>query len=161
MADEINEFEEDEENQETQAQVKRDKVDKRIKSLIDKLEAASKERDEAIASKAELEKARAEDSFKSAFNEQSSKYPYAKDHEADIKNQTDKGLSVEDATLLVLTKEKKLISAEDIESQKAEGGAFGGSADTKVGEKKEIKDMTQAERLAALYEAESRGEISL
>lgn len=162
MADELKDLLDEDETEETtvesdeEAKAEKERSEKsqrRYKQLLEERELIAKERDELKKQKSDLE-------FSNSFKDQVSKYPYAKDHEKDIKEHVSKGISVEDATILVLTKQKKLISPEEIKSQKAKESSLGGSADTNnvSDEQKSSKDMTQAERLSALDEAFRRGE---
>lgn len=133
-----------------------EKSQRRYKQLLRERQLIAKERDEKEKRIQELE-------FSNSFKDQLSKYPLAKDHEAEIKEHTSKGISVEDATILVLTKQKKLVSPEEIKQQKAKESSLGGSADIShiSPEQKTSKEMTQAERLQALKDAEAKGDISL
>lgn len=135
-----------------------DRTSTRINTLLEKLKTVSDERDQAV-------KARAEAEFRLGFKDQTQKYPLAKEHEAEIKDLTEKNsLSVEDASILTLRKHDKLVTKEDLDKQKAKDQSVGGSADTKnlpPSGQKEPKDMTQEERLAALKEAEAKGELGV
>ncbi len=115
----------------------------RIRQLSDKVEIASKERDE---SKSREEMATRERDFYKGFSEVLSTNPLAKDHEAEIREKVLKGYSVQDATFAALG------AAGKFSAPIAPPSPAGGSADTAMPSKseKEVKDMTQVERRAEL-----------
>ena len=135
---------------EEQSQPKRE--DKRIKDLSGKVELTSKQRDEAIAL---AEKAQREAGFYKDFSGMISKYPHATEYQEKIKEKVMGGYTVEDATAAILVKEGKFMT-----SQPRENPA-GGSSVNQPPKVKNASEMTQAERLEALKEAEKAGYIWL
>lgn len=103
--------------------------------------------------------------FDNEFGTVSQTYPFAKDAKDDIKKKVDAGYTVEDATIAVLGKQGKLKTADQIQKENHDGDGLGGSApinnNIDNGGKKEIKDMTQAEKLQALREEEAKGNIGM
>lgn len=141
------------------------KVEKRIKTLSDKVRLTSEERDEKAklleTKEAELANASRERDFYKGFNQVSAKHQGAGEYQDKIWERVQKGVDIEEATVAVLYKEGKLqgTPAPVIERESPAGG----SAPTTMtnGGAKTDADMSQAERRAALMEAESKGEFSL
>lgn len=135
---------------ELEQQNKQSESTMRIKQLSEKVRLTAEEgleKDRLLAEQgtkiATLEK---ENAFSSGFTDVLGNYPSAKDHKDAIKEKVMAGYSVEDAAYAVLGKAGKL------------GGSMpapqvaGGSADTAMssGPSKDPKDMSQADRRAAL-----------
>lgn len=133
----------------------------RVKDLSQKVKESGQKVTELENAKADEEQKRitAEKSrdFYKSFSGLAGKYPAANEHIADIEAKVMAGYDPEDATVSVLSKAGKLTAP------KAERDlSAGGSASTTVsGESKKASEMSQAERLDALREAERRGDISL
>ncbi|MEK7112966.1 MAG: hypothetical protein AAB875_06670 [Patescibacteria group bacterium] len=140
------------------------KVEKRIKSLSEKVKLTSEERDELkglndnlTAEKHTLSKER---DFYKGFNQVSTKYPGASDYQDKILEKVNAGYDVEDATISILAKEGKYTPAQvQVENEKVAGGSAStgitGKADKTPGE------MSQDERRSALMDLESKGELHL
>lgn len=122
--------------------------------LSEKVKQTAEERD---SERSKRETAEKELEFYKGFSKLSSKYPNAADYEDKIREKVLKGYDMEDAAIAVLNKSGKLMP------QKVEREVVaGGSATTNPSQgSKAFKDMSQAERLAALREAEARGDIGL
>jgi hypothetical protein len=167
MADELQDIINDEDDTDTDPETPEgDKghTGKRIKSLLNKTKDAYRERDEEKTKREAAEQRVAEMEFTHGFEKMTSTYPFAKDHQEEIKKLvSDNRLSVEDATTLVLKKNDKLVTAEQIKSQEEANRNSGGSIPTALppGGSKKPEDMTQDERIAALKEAEDKGDLSL
>ena len=140
------------------------KVEKRIKSLSEKVKLTSEERDELkglndslTAEKHSLSKER---DFYKGFNQVSAKYPGANEYQDKILEKVNAGYEVEDATISILAKEGKFSPVVPVVEKET---AAGGSASTalKGGESKTPAEMTQAEREAALRDYEAKGELKL
>lgn len=135
-----------------------ERPEKRIKGLNKKLEQTELEKQKLAEENAKLK-------FDNEFKDISSTYPLAKDHRADIEAKVKSGYTVEDATISVLTKNKKLLTSDEIKRKKAEGENLGGSADINESDlehkEKSVAEMTQKERLAALREEEKKGNVIL
>ena len=136
-----------------QVEIQENRADKRIKDLSGKVETTSKERDEAIAL---AERAQKEAGFYKEFTGSLAKFPQASQFQDVIKERVMKGYSVEDATYAVLAKENQLSMKPVVPSP------VGGSAvNQPVSGKKSVAEMTQAERLEALKQAEKEGWLGL
>lgn len=137
-------------------------VEIRIKDLSGKVKTASKERDDAQAlantASAEKDEAIKERDFYASFSDVVSTHPAAKDHKDEILAKVKSGYTVEDATVSVLNKAGKLVPP-PIERQSPAGG----SASTTVtgSQAKSIREMTQAERKAAIAELEQKGDLAM
>lgn len=127
-----------------------------IKKQQDDLEKSQKERDEALQKAADIQ-------FASDFNATASIYPHAKDFEKEIREKTKLGLSVTDATFLVLKNADKLQSKDEIAAAENKGEGLGGSSVSvrTSGEDKDKKPSTLAEAEKAFRDAEARGDIKL
>ncbi len=137
------------------------KVKNRFEQLSEKVILTSKERDEKAAlatqltaEKAELSKER---DFYKDFSTNVSKYPNASEYQSQILEKVKAGYSTEDAMVSVLAKEGKLSpqapKAPDL------GTIEGGSAPTNFTGDKQLSDMTPAEKLAALGDADRAGAL--
>lgn len=141
------------------------RVEKRIKDLSGKVRSTAEERD---AAKAEAERIAAEKAaalkdveFYKNFNTTASKYPGANEFQDKIKEKVALGLDLEEATMLVMTKEGKYAPPPPPPAPRH--SPAGGSAPTTLtgsGEKT-LAEMSQAERRAHLEEAQRRGDIGL
>jgi len=140
------------------------KVEKRIKSLSEKVKLTSEERDELkglndnlTAEKHTLSKER---DFYKGFNQVSAKYPGANEYQDKILEKVNAGYEVEDATISILAKEGKFSPVVPVVEKET---VAGGSASTalKGGEGKSPEEMTQAEREATLKDYEAKGELKL
>ena len=127
--------------------------DKRLKSLSEKVELTSKERD---TYKAEAEKASREASFYKDFNGMVSKYPQAAELQDKIREKVMGGYTVQDATAAVLVNEGRFQAPQAPRENPA-----GGSSVNQPPKVKSMSEMSQAERLEALKEAERAGQIWL
>lgn len=155
MADEDLDLELEEENI--------NKVEKRIKTLSEKVKLTSEERDELAKAKETLEGEKTslskERDFYKGFNQISTKYPGASEYQDKILEKVNAGYDVEDATISILAKEGKFTPAE---TRTETENAAGGSASTTINSgDKNPQEMTQDERRAKLLDMESRGEIKL
>lgn len=137
--------------------------EKRIKQLSEKVRLTSEERDEqARLLKAEGDKNTElirERDFYQGFSDVVSTNPAAKDHRDEILSKVKSGYTVEDATFAVLGKAGKL-SQPKLEVVSPAGGSAT-TTPPQGGTQKTVAEMTQAERKAALIEAQSRGDITL
>lgn len=135
-------------------------AEKRIKQLSDKVKLTSEERDEqSRLLKEQSDKTSAvekERDFYQGFADIVSSNPSAKDHKEDILAKVKLGYTVEDATFAVLGKAGKLGASDTT-------ATAGGSATTTITNEgtKSVSEMTRDEKLAALKEAESRGDLAL
>ena len=140
------------------------KVEKRIKSLSEKVKLTSEERDELkklnenlTGEKHTLSKER---DFYKDFNQLSTKYPEANEYQDKILEKVNAGYDVEDATISILAKEGKYNPAQPkVEDEKVAGGSA--TTTMKGSDSKTPQEMTQDERRAALVDLESKGEFSL
>lgn len=122
--------------------------------LSEKVKQTAEERD---SEKSKRETAEKELEFYKGFSKLSSKYPNASDYEDKIREKVLKGYDMEDAAVAVLNKSGKLTMPKPEREVVA-----GGSATTNPSQGlKGFQDMSQAERLQALREAEARGDIGL
>lgn len=141
------------------------KVEKRIKDLSGKVKTTAEERDAERVKSQQLETEKAvalkDAEFYKNFNATASKYQGAADYQDKIKELTDKGYELEDATISILAKEGKYTPPPT--PQPPRESPAGGSAPTqlKTGGAKTVGEMTQEERRAELMEAEKRGDIGL
>src|SRR3990167_5848688 len=147
-------------NLEVQAEEKL-KVKNRFDKLSEKVILTSKERDE----KAQLaEKLQAENSsiskerdFYKDFSVNVSKYPEASNYQDKILDKVRKGYSTEDAMVAVLNAEGKLNTPAP--TPPPMGQVEGGSAPNISSGEKSLSDMTPAEKLQALGEADKTGAL--
>lgn len=128
--------------------------DKRIKNLSEKVEMTSKERDEF---KLKAEQASREAGFYKDFNGMIAKYPQAAELQDKIKEKVMGGYSVADATAAVLVNEGRFTQSPTPVEAPVGGSAVNQPAQTK----KSVGEMSQAERLEALKQAERENLISL
>lgn len=160
MAEEINNSEPDLETPEEKPRMEQ-RMDKLLsdKAKAEELAAkADKAREKALS---EAEVAKKDLEFFKTFNTVSSKYQGAAEYQDQIKEKTALGLDVEEATMLVLTKEGKY-TPPPVPKVPTPSPVGGSAINTlKVGGEKPVGDMTQEERRAQLVEAEKRGDIGL
>ncbi len=140
------------------------RIEQRIRNLAAdkaKLTADKEEADKAKAqAEAEKHAALKDAEFYKNFNTTASKYPGASDFQDKIREKVSLGLDLEEATLLVMAKEGKY--SPPAQPQAPRQSPAGGSAPTTmISPEKPLADQTQAERRAALMEAERRGDIGL
>ena len=137
-------------------------VEKRIKDLSGKVKLTAEERDEQKRLLQEQEGKTAETAierdFYKGFSASTAKYPAANEFQEEILGKVKSGYSVEDATISVLNSKGKLMP-ETVERQQAAGGSA--PINISGGGTKSHFEMTQAERRAALLEAEQKGDISV
>lgn len=137
-------------------------VEKRIKDLSGKVKLTAEERDEQSRllneEKSKGQETAIERDFYKGFSASTAKYPAANEFQDEILSKVKSGYSVEDATVSVLNSKGKLMP-EAIERQPISGG----SAPIVInnGGTKTQFEMNQAERRAALIEAENKGDISV
>ena len=140
------------------------RVEKRIKSLSEKVKLTSEERDELkglneglTAEKHTLSKER---DFYKGFNQVSAKYPGASEYQDKILEKVNAGYDVEDATISILAKEGKYNPSPASTERET---AAGGSAATAMSgnDTKTPQEMTQDERKAKLLDLEAKGEFHL
>ena len=140
------------------------KVEKRIKSLSEKVKLTSEERDELkglndslTAEKHSLSKER---DFYKGFNQVSAKYPGANEYQDKILEKVNAGYDVEDATISILAKEGKYNPTQPkTEVERAAGGSA--AIAMKGNDDKTPEKMSQDERRAALLDFEAKGEFKL
>lgn len=140
-------------------------IDKRIKSLNDKVRVTAEDRDEKdrlLKEKlSENENLVKERDFLNSFGDQIGKHPEAAQFKDQIKERVLKGYSIEDATSAVLVAEGKYNPPQgpppSIEN------IAGGSAPTlhQAGGEKSVSQLSREEKRAKLMEAEQRGDISV
>ena len=116
------------------------------------IEAQQKLKDERIAV---LE-------FENGFNVASNKYPHAVEYKDKILERVKSGMSVDEATVLILHGEGKLQTRDQIESDAGRRESVGGSADFQPPKgQKRPEEMTIEEQRAALVEEERKGTFKL
>lgn len=101
--------------------------------------------------------------FENSFNQIASTYPKATEHKDAIQAKVKAGYSVDDATIAVLQKEGKLMTADEIKKKETAGEDLGGSNHTPdLGNRNTgDKEPTVEEAAQAFRDAEARGEIGL
>lgn len=138
------------------------RAEKRLKDLSEKVRITAKERDEIAQAKKELEQQKAiaekERDFFASFSDSVGKYPNASEYKDNIKEKVLAGYTVEDATVAVLAREGKLQMTQPVIEKPSPAG---GSATTGLVSEKKVHEMSREEKLAALMEAEKRGELSV
>ncbi len=137
-------------------------VEKRIRSLSEKVKLASGEKED-LRKKLEEEQQKSaalekEHAFLSSFGEQTTKYPDAISFRDQIKERVLKGYSMDDATVAVLNQEGKLFKKEIPHESPAGGSA---TITPQSGSEKKVSDMSRDERRNALLEAEKRGDLGV
>ena len=140
----------------------KNKVEKRIKDLSEKVKTTSEERDSLLKAKQQLEIERdsvsKERDFYSKFSDSTAKYAGANDYKDKILEKVKAGYDVEDATVAVLAREGKLSPAAQVVEKDT---VAGGSATTamKGDGNKSLSEMTKDEKRQALMEGDSKGEL--
>ena len=135
--------------------------DSRIKSLSDKVKSTSEERDALVKDKAEAiakaDAAQKDADFYKGFNAVSSKYQGSSEYQDKIREKVALGLDVEEATMLIMTKEGKYTPpVQPLVRESAAGGSASiGINDTA---EKPYKEMSRSDLKAGLQELESKGE---
>ena len=139
-----------------------DKKPERSDSTPDLSKELEKERAARAAEKAEQDKKIAELKFENDFKDISAQYPHAAELKAKIKERVDAGMPIQEAAVVVLHGEKKLVTKEEVETSNAAAASLGGSADIQVpkGQKKP-EEMTTEELRAALVTEEAKGTFGL
>lgn len=137
-------------------------IDKRINTALSQRDQAQRERDEAIKAQQERDAKIAEQNkeleFFKGFSKVSGKYAGSGDYQDAIREKVMAGYDVEDATVAVLIKEGKY-TAPAAPMTPMESPAGGSAVNTpSVGADKPISEMTQAERISALKQAEAEGQ---
>ncbi len=138
--------------------------DKRYNNLASKFGESEKERESLAKAKEEAEaKAQAaqkEAEFFKNFNTVSTKFPGAGEYQEKIREKAALGLTVEEATTLVMASEGKYVPPAPTQERIVAGG---GSAATAMSgaDGKSPQEMTQAERFAALSDLDARGELRI
>ncbi len=162
MADDINLDVEPVDEQE-----KANRVEQRHRNLVAEKAKLIAEKEEISKAKVDAE-AKAEAALKDVdffknFSTVSSKYTGASEYQDKIREKVNAGYDLEDATISILAKEGKFQPQQVETAPKPKQSPVGGSAVTNLrsGGEKPFTEMTQAERRAALVEAEARGDISL
>ena len=140
------------------------KVEKRIKSLSEKVKLTSEERDEKAKLLTErdgqLANTSKERDFYKGFNQVSAKYPSASEYQDKILEKVNAGYDVEDATISILAKEGKYNPTQPkTEVERAAGGSA--AIAMKGNDDKTPEKMSQYERRAALLDFEAKGEFKL
>lgn len=136
--------------------------DKRIKSLSEKYESSEKEKASLAEAKAKAEadlaEAKKEADFFKIFNQVSAKYQGAGEYQDKIREKANLGLDVEEATMLVLTKEGKYIPPTQplIRNNPAGGSASIGITDNV---EKSYDKMSRGELTEQIRELEAKGEF--
>lgn len=147
-------------SEETQEQKEaREKKEAEDKAAADKKAAEEKaEADRKAKEEKDTKERLASLEFDNKFKEVESKYPHAKDFKDKIRERVNAGMPVDEATIVVLGKEEKLQTREQIETAHAAEGSMGGSANfiPPPGQKKP-EEMTQEELRKALVEEEKKG----
>ena len=140
------------------------RVEKRIKSLSEKVKLTSEERDEKdkllTERDGQLANASKERDFYKDFNKISTKYPGASEYQDKILEKVNQGYDAEDATISILAKEGKYTPTQPIvETERAAGGSA--TTTIKGNDSKTPQEMSQDERRAALLDIEAQGGLSL
>lgn len=143
------------------------KIKERFGKLSEKVSVSNKEKEDALAKakladegKVAIER---ELNFYKDFSKASSKYQNASEYQDKIFEKVKSGYSTEDAIVSVLNAQGKL-NQQGTQSQQpvvqtTSRSAEGGSSINTIDGDKPIEKMNRAEKLAALMDAERRGEI--
>jgi hypothetical protein len=137
----------------------KNKVEKRIKDLSEKVKLTAGERDELAKGKTDAETAQKnaekERDFYSSFADSAGSYPEASNYKDAIKEKVMSGYSVEDATVSVLAKEGKLnnYTPPSPKHDSPAGGSATNAVQTKM--EKPLNEMTKAEKREALIQMEN------
>lgn len=136
----------------TDEEEQQNKVEKRIKSLSEKVKLTSQERDDLAKAKAEAEAkalaAQKDVDFFKTFNTLSSKYPGANEYQDKIREKVLSGYDAEDATISILAKEGKytptVVAAPEAKKESPAGGSALNTI--KAASEKPLAELTQEER---------------
>lgn len=108
-----------------------------------------------------LEKENAEMKFDRDFEAMVSQYPHAVTFKQQIKDRVSQGLPVDEATVLILNKEKKLVTKTEIDRSNDGRDSMGGSGITQPPRgKKPANEMTTEELRKEFMDLEAKGEIN-
>ena len=134
--------------QEPTEEVKVPRRDQRVDKALSEKAKAEEERDKTLKAlekqKAETEALKKDIEFNKNFNTVSSKYQGASEYQDKIKELTNKGYDLEDATVAVLNKEGKF---NPTQAPVPKESPAGGSSATQVTKgSKSVSEMTQDER---------------
>lgn len=136
------------------------KAKNRFEQLSEKVILTSKEKDAEIEARKKVESERdsisKERDFYKDFSANVPKYPGASEYQDKILEKVKLGYSTEDAMVSVLAKEGKLPSQP---VQQPHVQVEGGSAANVSSGGKSVRDMTLAEKRAALTEADNNGDL--
>lgn len=139
------------------------KVKNRFQTLSEKVKLTAQERDEIQSKLKEESEARTnaekERDFFKDFSTNVGKYPHASEYQDKIWEKVKGGYATEDAIISTLAREGKLNTGQE---QTPQGDVAGGSAPNQIGDLRDkgVAEMTTEEKLAALMEAEKKGELS-
>jgi len=112
--------------------------------------------------KAESDKKIADLQFENDFNKVTNKYPNAPELKDKIKEKVDAGIPIEDASVIVLNAEGKLITREEMIAAEAAHNSIGGSMDTQPPRgSKRPEEMTTEELRNELIKEEAKGTFKL
>lgn len=143
----------------------KNRVEKRIKDLSEKVRLTAEERDEKdkllAQERAEKETLQKERDFLNSFGDALVKYPKASQFRDEIKEKVLRGYTVDDATVATLaTKGEFSPQQREVEVTNPAGGAA--TVNQPVANvPKTPTQMSRDEKRAALLEAEQRGDISV
>lgn len=140
-------------NKEKKEEIKAEVENPEIKNIKSTLEKSEQE-------KSQMKKEISDLKFTNDFNAVAVTYPHAREFGDKIHEKVMQGYSVEDATVSVLAKENKLITADQIKEEENKGKGLGGSADN-VRFDKSSKEKSLDELKKDFQDMETRGEIRL
>lgn len=144
----------------TDATADKERSDKRFTDLVEKL------KNETSAKEALLKENR-EIKFSSDWDKLVAKFPKAQEHFEEIKQEALSGKSVEDVAVVILHKNNKLITADQIKAEERASDSAGGSADTIIKPTRNLQDVmrdpksSHEDRAAILKDLEAKGELGL
>lgn len=135
----------------------------RIKDLLEKTTELGKQ---ISAKDEELQKEREEKAnlkFEVDFTKALSKFPLATQHQNDIRSLVkEKNLPVDDAVTLILAKNQKLVTSDQLTREQIESMASGGSADNSAIQAEKTVDKASADDLLSeLQRREKEGDFNL
>lgn len=140
----------------------KNRTEKRIKDLSEKVRLTSEERDEKdkllAQERAEKEALQKERDFLNSFGDSLSKHPNAAQFKDEIKDKVLKGYSVEDATISTLAAKGQYSAPREVKIENVAGGSA--SVNQPITDaQKQVGQMSRDEKREALLEAEKRGDI--
>ncbi len=148
---------------------KRNKVEERITSLSSKVKKTSEDNEELTKANDELTKLNEtitkENKFLSSFTDQTAEYLHANEYKDAIKEKVLAGYDVDDATIVVLTKEDKLdkvapSETEETTEEKTDSPAGGSATAAPTGDvEKPLEEVEQADKLAELKKRAEKGNL--